>query len=195
VVVNLKFIIMPKTNSLLELIKGIIRSGNWSRTILLKAAHLLEVAAAGGKCCLSIIPFSRVGDTDNHCEYFNSSDPDNPDNDPAFQHYLKFISQEDGSFFYVTVPIESTPSPGSFRVAASGTITLPPNLTGMYKVALSLQTSADYPAVNFVDKQGVIIDTEGGNAPLFSGNGIAITTNAFDIETLGSFLFTNGCSG
>lgn len=156
-----------------------------------------EIAA--NVCCDpedELISFLLTGDNPSHCNVITTSDIDTPDNDLTFTHFMKFIGQEEQGEFIVSIPLQALDAPsGSYQVAPTGTIPIPGGLTGLYKVILSFTTSSDYPGVNFLDANGDIIQTEGTDDPIVSGNALGVTTNAFDITRLASFNFTSQCGG
>jgi len=182
---------MPRNNSLKAFIKGIARTGNFSQKQLRDASIQLNIAAHGGPCCVNTdYPFvnSAFG---NSCARFSSNTPLKPDNDPTFQHYIKFVDQEGQDDFYVNVPFEEVAGfegTGTYQVPASGVLVLPVGLTGTYVAIIAIMLSPDYPGVLFLDADGnTIVGGSSGNGP--------ISTAVFDIEDVASFQFVAQCSG
>ena len=132
------------------------------------------------------IPFT-ANDTGLSCRYITSSTDPIPDNDPTFNHFIKFVGQDSQDTVYVDIPLIE--DEGGWFVPASGDITIPSAMSGDYKIVLFLMTGQDYPGITLYDLDNNILATAS------SGNGPSSVSDTFNIGSLDHIIFSCQNSG
>ena len=160
----------------------------WSNMTLIERLQMLIDAHCN--CCEggppTIIPFTNtviIG-----CSHIVSGTTP-PDNDPNFQHYIKFIGQTGQDNVYVELPLEEDEL--GFFIPLTGSVTLPGSMSGSYRAILFMLISGDYPSAILQDSLNA--DIAGGT--LFSGNTPSVISGTFDIADLDHIAFSCETSG
>jgi hypothetical protein len=133
-------------------------------------------------------------DPTNSCNFIASSTyATNPEEDPTFQHFIKFVGQDAQGDFTVNIPIKPAASGvGTYIVDDSKTIDIPSTASGSYKAILYFVQSpaGDYPSVTILDASDADL-----SGLLSAGNAPSSLSTAFDIADVAKFAFSPSCSG